>query len=62
MEALSMEYVKENLVHSFELVQYFEPTWDTEKSTDYLWENTAFPFDLKTTILQLNEQFSDKIK
>jgi len=54
---LTLKYALKNKMKGFELVKHFKPDWTDEECSNYLWENTCFPFSNKITIEQLNNQF-----
>ena len=62
MKKLTKEYILQNKLTSVMLVKYFKPDWTDEKCDQYLWNKTCFPFNLQTTIHQLNDQLLSEIQ
>jgi hypothetical protein len=57
MNPLTLEYSLEKKFTPNDLVRYFKPELTDKECDWYLWERTCYPFDLKTTIEQLNTIF-----
>lgn len=54
---LTIQHVLDSKFTYLDLVGYFRPDWGEDQRDFYLWNFTCHPFDLETTIEQLNMAF-----